>query len=224
MHDHTLTRRSLTKGALWSLPVIVVSAAAPAIAASPSPVTMLWTGFPRAFASSRLASPGEQTVGGVAIKTTLTRPALVHSRRNWTPTSDGRLEMASNRVTTGDSEQMVSLEFATPVSDVSLTIEDLDRGRSPDHQDEVYIPAGAPAFTSASRGGKVVGSGTPDTPFRAADDVLGDFDGPDYAVTLTWQGPIRSLKIAYRQGVHAHIGAYPTIWISPVTFTPSSES
>ncbi|WP_156488508.1 hypothetical protein [Brachybacterium sp. sponge] len=158
------------------------------------------------------------------MRASLTRSALAHANNNWTPTSDGRLEMASNRVTTGTAEQIVALDFANPVTNVSLTIEDLDRGRSPDHQDEVYIPSGATAFSAFSAGRKVIGSGTPGAPFRAADDVLGDFSGPDYAVSLTWKGPVRSIRIGYRQGVQAHLGAYPTIWVSPVTFTPSARS
>lgn len=221
MQGTTFTRRSLAKGALWSLPVIAVSSAAPALAASAMPVTMLWSDFPRRSVSGRLTNSATQTVAGVSVTTSLARPALAHANNNWEPTSDGRLEMASNRLTTGDGEQIVTLEFAAPVSNVSLTIEDLDRGRSPDHEDEVYIPAGGTPFTTASPGRKVIGSGTPSAPFRAADDVLGDFSGPDYAVSFTWAGPISSIQIGYRQGVQAHLGAYPTIWISPVTFTPS---
>lgn len=67
----------------------------------------------------------------------------------------------------------------------------------------------------------MIGSGTPSAPFRAADDVLGDFSGPDYAVSLAWEGPVRSIKIGYRQGVQANVTAYPSIWVSPVTFTPT---
>lgn len=224
MKHAAFTRRSLAKGAMWSLPVVAVASAAPAVAASTAPVTMLWSEFPRAPLSSRLANPATQSVGGISVTTRLTRPALAHAHSNWTATSDGRLEMSSNRVTTGNAEQIITLDFAAPVSNVSLTIEDLDRGRNPDHQDEVYVPPGATAFTTFSPGSKVIGSGSPDAPFRAADDVLGDFSGPDYAVFLAWEGPVRSIQIGYRQGVQAQLLAYPTIWVSPVTFTPSATS
>ena len=221
MQGTTLSRRSLAKGAIWSVPAIAVISAAPALAASQIPVTMLWSGFPRGTISGRLNSPATQTVGGVAVTTSLTRSDTFHVNDNWTSTSDGRLKLASNRVTFGSAEQIVTLDFAAPVRNISLTIEDLDRGRNPDHQDEVYVPAGGTAFTTATPGKKVIGSGTPSAPFRAADDVLGDFSGPDYAVSLTWEGPVTSIKIGYRQGVRANSAAFPSIWVSPVTFTPT---
>lgn len=121
MQGTTLSRRSLTKGAIWSVPAIAVSSAAPALAASQMPVTMLWSGFPRSSISRRLNSPATQTVGGVAVTTSLTRSDPIHVNDNWTSTSDGRLKLASNRVTSGSSEQIVTLDFAAPVRNVSLT-------------------------------------------------------------------------------------------------------
>lgn len=222
MRTPTVSRRSLAKGAIWSAPMVLASVAAPAIAASAEPVTMLWSGFPRGSAN-RIAEPASQAVGGVKIETVLTRQrALVHVGRNWTPTSDGRLEMRGNRVNLSDSEQTVALKFSMPVTDVSLTIEDLDRDRglTRDFQDEVYIPSGAAMFTQHEAGSRVIGRGSPSDPFRAADDVFGDFNGPDYAVTLRWAGPVRAITIGYRQGVLANLSTTPTVWFSPVTFTP----
>lgn len=66
---------------------------------------------------------------------------------------------------------------------------------------------------------KVTGSGTAEDPFRATEDVNGSPTGPDYAVTLTWEGPISSLQIAYRQGVRASMSGNPFIYLSPVTYT-----
>lgn len=45
MQGTTFSRRSLAKGTIWSVPAIAVISAAPALAASATPVTMLWGGF-----------------------------------------------------------------------------------------------------------------------------------------------------------------------------------
>ncbi|MGP4918022.1 hypothetical protein ACTXJ9_20250 [Brachybacterium tyrofermentans] len=128
--------------------MVLLSVAAPAIAASAMPATMLWTDFPRG-SGNRIATTASQTVGGAKITTSLTRSGLAHVGSNWTPTADGRLEMSSNRLTLGDSAQTVALSFSKPVTDVSLTIQDLDRDRDRglldprDFQDEIYIPPGS---------------------------------------------------------------------------------
>lgn len=214
-------RRSLLRGAAWTVPVILASTASPALAVSRQPVRMLWSGFPRATLSRRLAEPASQTVDGVVVTATLERPRqLVHPGDNWTA-ADGRLTLQSNDVTTGSSEQIVTLTFNAPVTKVSLTVEEIDRGSSPDFADEVYVPAGAPRTTEHSAGAKVTGAGTPENPFRATPDVAGKATGPDHAVTLRWAGPVKQIRIGYRQGVRSNAGANPTIRISPVTFTPT---
>lgn len=229
MHTPPLGRRALAKGALWTAPMVLLSVAAPAIAASAMPATMLWTDFPRG-SGNRIATTASQTVGGAKITTSLTRSGLAHVGSNWTPTADGRLEMSSNRLTLGDSAQTVALSFSKPVTDVSLTIQDLDRDRDRglldprDFQDEIYIPPGAVMFSQHAPGSKVVGRGTPGDPFRAADTVFGDLSGPDYAVTLTWKGPVSAIAVAYRQGVQAKLTTRPTVWFSPVSFIPPAGS
>ncbi|MGO1482375.1 MAG: hypothetical protein ACTHWF_14810 [Brachybacterium sp.] len=218
-----ISRRTLARAAHWAVPVVIASTAAPAIAASAEPATMLWSGFPRRTLSSRIDEPATQAVGGVRIATDLDRPSLAHAGNNWTPTADGRLELRSNRVTVNDSEQIITLRFDVPVTHVSLTVEDLDReGRSnmPHFQDEVFVPAGSSMFSGAQKGFYVIGEGTADAPFRADDGLNGDLSGPDHNVTLSWDGPVSEIRIVYRQGVRANLGAYPTIWLSPVTFTP----
>lgn len=223
MGHPAISRRTLARTALWSVPAAIMSTAAPAIAASAQPETMLWSGFPRRTLSNRIDEPATQAVGGVRISTDLDRPALAHVGDNWTPTADGRLELRSNRVTVDDSEQTVTLRFDVPVTNVLLTVADLDReGRSnmPHFQDEVFIPAGSPMVSSAHKGFYVIGEGTTDAPFRADDGLNGDLSGPDHDVTLAWDGPLSEIRIAYRQGVRANLGAYPTIWLSPVSFTP----
>lgn len=81
----------------------------------------------------------------------------------------------------------------------------MSRGKSPliiedlDVYPQLHRPTGAPTLNSEEP----------------------DFSGPDYAVSLTWEGPVTSIKIGYRQGVRAHSVAFPSIWVSPVTFTPT---
>lgn len=41
MHNPTITRRTVTRAAAWSMPVVVAAAAAPAASASPGPATAL---------------------------------------------------------------------------------------------------------------------------------------------------------------------------------------
>lgn len=219
MQGTSFPRRSLAKGALWSLPVIAVSSAAPAVAASATPVTMLWSGF--GAPNRTLANQPTQTVDGVMVTASLARPSGVNPSGNWTPTGEGRLKLVSKQLTTGDAAQTVTLDFSVPVSHVSLTIDGIDRSSGLGHLEEVYVPSNSTAFTAFSAGTKVTGSGTPSKPFRAKDDVNGDFTGPEYSVSLTWEEPISSLQIGYRQGVRATLASSPEITISPVTFTPT---
>ncbi|MCT1777151.1 hypothetical protein [Brachybacterium sp. p3-SID957] len=201
--------------------MIAVSSAAPAVAASATPVTMLWSGF--GAPNRTLANQPTQTVDGVKVTASLARPSGVNPSGNWTPTGEGRLKLVSKQLTTGDAAQTVTLDFSAPVSHVSLTIDGIDQsnGFGVHHLEEVYVPSNSTAFTAFSAGTKVTGSGTPSKPFRAKDDVNGDFTGPEYSVTLTWEEPISSLQIGYRQGVQATLPSSPEITISPVTFTPT---
>ncbi len=219
MQGTSFTRRSLAKGALWSLPVIAVSSAAPALAASAMPVTMVWSGF--GAPDSTLANPATQTVEGVNVTASLARPSGINPSGNWTPNDEGRLKLVSKQFITGDAAQTVTLDFSAPVSHVSLTIDGIDRSSGLGHLEEVYVPSNSTAFTAFSAGTKVTGSGAPSDPFRAKEDVNGDFTGPEYSVSLTWEEPISSLQIGYRQGVHAALASSPEITISPVTFTPT---
>ena len=93
MQGTSFTRRSLAKGALWSLPVIAVSSAAPALAASAMPVTMVWSGF--GAPDSTLANPATQTVEGVNVTASLARPSGINPSGNWTPNDEGRLKLVS---------------------------------------------------------------------------------------------------------------------------------
>ena len=219
MQGTSFTRRSLAKGALWSLPVIAVSSTAPALAASAMPVTMVWSGF--GAPGSTLANPATQTVEGVNVTASLARPSGINPSGNWTSNDEGRLKLVSRQLIAGDAAQTVTLDFSAPVSHVSLTIDGIDRSSGLGHLEEVYVPSNSTAFTAFSAGTKVTGSGTPSDPFRAKDDVNGDFTGPEYSVTLTWEEPISSLQIGYRQGVRATLASSPEITISPVTFTPT---
>ena len=224
MQPISISRRSLARGAIWSVPVLIASTAAPAIAASAEPSRMLWSSFPQDI-TDRLRNPAMQTVDGTGITAALDRPLLAHPGDNWRPTADGRLVLRSNRVTAGDALQTLTLTFEAPVTDVSVTVEDLDRDSRddwPTFQDEVFIPEGSAPFSSAEMGSRVIGEGNSESPFRADDGVDGDFGGPEHQVTLTWEGPVSEISIAYRQGVQANVGAYPTIWLSPVTFTPQN--
>ena len=54
MDQPAISRRTLARAAHWAVPVVIASTAAPAIAASAEPATMLWSGSP--VARSRAAS------------------------------------------------------------------------------------------------------------------------------------------------------------------------
>lgn len=130
MQSTTFTRRSLAKGALWSVPAIAVASAAPAVAASSMPVTMLWSGF--AAPGSTLDNPATQSMDGVALTTRLKPGTAFNAPENWTATGDGQLKLASKRFSLGDVEQIMTLEFTKPVTDVSMTIQNVNRGTDPD--------------------------------------------------------------------------------------------
>ena len=138
--------------------------------------------------------------------------------------SDNRLTVSA-----ADTLQTLTIAFGAPVRHVSLRVYDLDQDiydlGIQQFRDEVYIPAGAAAPTSVTRGADVIGAGTPGDRFRAREELMGDMPGrPDqegaakHGVVLEWDGPLTEIQVAYVQGLRRGNFPTPTIWISNVDF------
>ncbi|AXK46881.1 hypothetical protein [Brachybacterium saurashtrense] len=216
-------RRALLRSAAWSVPVLTAVTTAPALAASVEQSVMSWSGFPSSSETGRLERPASQQVGDTDVTAALSRDdQLAQPTRNWT-TADRRLRLQSNRDKLAGSLQIVTLTFAAPVTDVELTVEDIDRDKQR-FQDEVFVPTDAAPTTGRVVGAALTGAGTPTSPFLAVGNGDADPADPAHAVTLRWAGPVDEIRIAYRQGVRAKDSATPTVRLAPVRFTASSAA
>lgn len=216
-----LSRRSVTKGAAWVTPVLVIGAPAPATAASPNclPQKLAWTAL----------SPGAAVTSGQAFpigKTTVTYSdtgATTTARNSTVSTSDvggitagAGLAFTSPNNTTSTA-QTISFSFSAQVTNVSLSIADIDWDGT-GYQDRITV--NTDGYTS-TLGTQITGTGTAASPFRAAQSVSGGVPNTSTAgtITLSWAGPLKQISFTYDQGARVTGSAF--IIMSGINFTPT---
>lgn len=224
-----LSRRTLARVAVWAVPTVALSVAAPAIAASP-PVqpTLEW---------SRFGTDGAGKLDGEQAFDTVTA-TLSHggnTRHQDTFTSDlGCLRLRSNVPTAltdiPSISQTLSLQFSEEVRDLSFTVFSLDRHEVDGvvrFEDRIHFSSTPP--TSYVLGSEVVGDGRERSWFRMNPDLPGgDATGrPDqsdrdlYKVELHWSvvPADATITMEYSQGnFFGRPRPTPTIWLSNPTF------
>lgn len=214
------TRRAVAKAVAWSVPAVAVTAPAPAVAASRpcAPVMMAWS----AMGSSSVSSGQKATVGGTTV--TYTDTGATGAPRNSTlttgnvggiPAGQGLALTCPNGTST--TAQTIAFSFSSPVTNVSLTIADIDWDNSA-FQDRIVI--NTPGF-SGVRGSQITGSGTAASPYQAVSSVSGGVPNTSSAgnVTVTWAGPLTQLSMTYDQG--GIVSGSPFVAVSGLTFTPT---
>ena len=218
------SRRTVVRGAAWSVPVIAVVATAPAYAASACPATTLvWStlGNGNVFTST--------TVGAVTV--TLTVSGVTNANNNRTISTNQTGGQSSNlRFYSGSangSSQTVTFSFTRTstgapvnVTNLSFSFLDIDSGGAGNWDDRVSVNTGGFGYIVQSTT-YVQGTGAAATPFRAASANTSANTGATSTngnVAVTWTAPVSSVSFTYSQGVAA--GGSPFIGISNMSFQP----
>jgi hypothetical protein len=211
-------RRAVTRGAAWSIPVISLAVAAPAMAASGCTMTtgtLSWDVF-----ADGTSQTGQTlaTTGGTGVTVTVSLSGDSGATHNGEVTSAVtggeskvlRLYDLSNKANT---QQTVTLTFSKPVQNVSFSLLDIDSngGR---YADQVIIDT---AGWTATKHSNVKGSGTASAPYRAQNSNSPvDGSSADSNLDLSWTGPISSVSFTYKQDGSAD--GDPFIGISDIAF------
>lgn len=218
------SRRTVVRGAAWSVPVIAVATAAPAFAASPCPtVTLSWAslGNGTQFSST--------TVGGVTVTLTLSGASGAANNRTVSTTQTGaqssNLRFYSTNVVL--SSQTATLSFtrngqAVQVANLAFSLLDIDSG-SNSWYDQVVVNTGGFGYQVVNTS-VVSGQGSALDAFRPANNntsASSPGTSSNGNVNLTWTGRLSSVQFTYSQGL---AGLTPTgtpfIGISDLSFQP----
>ena len=220
--SRSVSRRTIVKGAAWSVPAIALAAAAPAFAASQClPAVIDWN----AFADG--TTPGTISVPGTTPALTATISVAYSSGSSPSATSgkvvDGpqggvtgryyRVEFAPARQ---NNAATVTITFNRPVRDLRFTILDIDATTG--YRDQVVVTT--PGF-SYQRAAKVIGSGTTADPFRMSAPLANIAPtSSDGNVQLAWAGPLSTISFTYSQPNEAASSQNMVVGIGNVSVDP----
>jgi hypothetical protein len=219
-------RRAITRGAAWSIPVVSLAVAAPAMAASGcTPVTgvLSWKGQA---AGSLLNKTLATTVPGVTLTVTASGDtgAANNGVRSTGPIGGATsLLLLHSENDNTDTTQTVVLKFSAKVSNLSFTFLDIDssrdkvRGNTYDNhwQDKIAI---LPAPAGQTKGSTVTGSGTTAAPWRSIDqDTPVSDTGTTGNVGVSWTTAIDTVTIVYSQD--GSQDGSPKVGISDLSFS-----
>jgi hypothetical protein len=201
-----LTRRTVTQGAAWTVPVAIVGVGAPAYAASgcvvqtsfdnltvgqmPGVLTFLPSSVTATIAYSSTGNGGDPTPGDTGeVARTSTTPAWNYIE----------IEMLSPLVK--DDSVTVTITLSEPVSNLGFRIHDIDNDTNDSGgvawKDRVVVDT--PGFGYA-RGSRLTGIGTSTDPFRNTEFEDQAIDSGLNFVDLTWAGPIQVVSFTYKAG------------------------
>ena len=206
-HERLIGRRAVTRGVAWSIPVVSLAVAAPAMAVSgctPKTGVLVWKNL----------SSGNQL--GKTLVTTVPGLTLVVSATGDTDATDNGIRstgpiggatsllLLHSENDKNNTTQTITLKFSQKVQNLQLTLLDIDSsrdsffGKTTNHwQDKISI---LPAPTGQTKGSTVQGSGTTAAPWRAIDQ---DTPVPDGSTTgnvqLSWTTALDTVTIVYAQ-------------------------
>jgi hypothetical protein len=198
-----VSRRLVTKTAIWTTPVVLTAISAPAYAAASTQAC-------QDFGQDALNQGIGTTVtwfymGGdvTSVDADVTITATSATGASLTPGSGNRtlqrtkyflyyVKLAMPKVTHQGDTVTLTLDFSRIVYNFSCTITNIDRTSG---QWADQVSASPTPFSVLSRGSAVVGSGTPGDPFASnVDQTVSDASGD---VTLRWPGPMTQATITY---------------------------
>ena len=201
-------RRAVTRGAAWSIPVVTLAVAAPAMAASgctPKTGVLSWKGQD---AGSLLNKTLATTIAGLTLRVTASGDtgAANNGVRSTGPVGGATsLLLLHSENDNNNTTQTVVLKFSAKVSNLSFTFLDIDSSRDKAHgntydnhwQDKVSI---LPAPTNQTKGSTVMGSGTTAAPWRSIDqDTPVPDNGTTGNVNVSWATAVDTITIVYSQ-------------------------
>jgi hypothetical protein len=218
--DRRVSRRSVTRGAVWTAPIIAVATAAPAFATSP-PRCVVQTNFDN-------LTPGTTPSVLTFLPSTVT--ATVAYAANYgsdnTPGRTGQvgattttpvwnyIEVEMLSPITAGHTVTVTLSLSAPVTNLAFKIHDIDTV-SGQWLDQVVVST--PGYTAA-KGANVTGAGTSGSPFTNTTQVDNPISSGLGDVELKWAGPISQVKFVYRAGSDGSSGNQH-VGIGNISFT-----
>jgi hypothetical protein len=219
-------RRAVTRAAVWSIPVVSLAVAAPAMAVSgctPKTGLLVWKNLS---SGNQLGKTLVTTVPGLTVVVSATgdTDADDNGIRSTGPigaaTSLLLLHSENNK---NNTTQTITLKFSQKVQNLAFTLLDIDSSRDrnifgqsyTNHwQDKISI---LPAPSSQTKGSTVQGSGTTAAPWRAVDL---DTPVPDGSTTgnvqLSWSTALDTVTIVYSQD--GKQDGSPKVGISDLSF------
>ncbi|PUA81542.1 hypothetical protein [Nocardioides currus] len=214
------TRRTLVRGAAWSVPVVSIAAAAPAFAASACNQTLNWAslGNGAVFSST--------TVAGITITLSLSGATTAANNRTVSTTQTGGQTSNLRFYSTGtaNSSQTATFTFTKGgqpfnVTNLSFSFLDIDSGGA-SWDDRVWV--GTAGFTRAIQNTTyVTGTGVDlANAFRGnGTNTSGQVQGgqTNGNVQVTWAAALNSVSFTYAQDGTAN--GSPFIGISNMSFT-----
>lgn len=192
------SRRTIVRGAAWTMPVVALSVAAPAFAASPCgtktpPLAVTWSSSSTTSSQTGTTSNGTTVnVAATYTATTLGRGSIGSGNLTAQTVAATRdcIAVVNNSPTAGATMgsanfQTVTFNFTRPVFGLTLSIDDIDRGGGYwDYVGLAATPAQAPTPTF-SAGTTITGGGTYDNGWRTTAASGGD-NLASQAVTVTY--------------------------------------
>jgi hypothetical protein len=210
-------RRTVTRGAAWSIPVVSLAVAAPSMAASGCKITtgsLSWDVF--ANGSKQTGVPLTTTLAGVTVTITVSGDTTAANNGTVTNVVTGGLSKVlrfydlNNKANTA---QTVTLTFSKPVQNLQFSLLDVD-SQTGAYEDLVVINTPNWAGTKHPN---VIGTGTSGAPYRAKNTnspVLGS--SADSNVDLSWTSSLSSVSCTYKQD--GSVNGTPFIGISDLSF------
>lgn len=218
---HYIGRRALTRGAAWSVPVVALAVAAPAVAASVKCTAgvLSWDSF-RSGANG--LGTFATTISGLTVTISVSGATGADNNGKVTSTSTGG---QSNVIRFYDEEnvsntsQTVTINFSKPVRNLGLSLLDVD-SQLGDHGDRAYedlVWITSPSSWSATTHSNIKGSGTQASPYRAI-NTNSPVDGtsPNSNIDLTFVGPLQTVSFVY--GQDGSVDGGPFIGMSDLSF------
>jgi len=208
----------VTRGAAWSIPVVSLAVAAPAMAASGCKMTtglLSWDVFPD---DSNQTGQALATTGGTGVTVTISLSGDTNANHNGEVTSTVTGGMSKvlrfyDRNNKANTQQVVTLTFSKPVQNISFSLLDIDSNGGA-YGDLVIINT---AGWTATKHSNVKGSGTVSAPY-AAQSRNSPVDGSsaDANLDLSWTGPVSAVSFTYKQD--GSVTGDPFIGISDIAF------
>jgi hypothetical protein len=213
-------RRAVTRGVAWSIPVVSMAVAAPAMAVSGCTLKtgkLAWTSQSSGELLGKTLVTTASGVTATVIATGDTEADQNGVRSSGPIGGASSLLLLHSENHVRNTSQTITLKFSQQVQNLSFTFLDIDSSRSgsSNHwQDKIWV---LPTPSGQTKGSTVQGSGTQTSPWRATttDTPVPDA-GTSGNVVVSWAAPLDTVTIVYSQD--GSQDGSPKVGISDITF------